>query len=164
MPAHDGASVVARVAHVGLCVADLDRARRFYCEGLGFREVARLESASAHTRAVLQQPEADIRASFVERDGLRLELLSFVTPGTLAGERPRATNRIGFTHLALRVRDLDDAVALLVRVGGEPVDETRMDNARVHARAIVVLDPDGNRVELIEAPGDPAASIGVPVS
>jgi hypothetical protein len=28
---------------------------------------------------------------------------------------------------------------------------------------MIVLDPDGTRLELIEAPGDPAVAMGVPV-
>lgn len=155
---------IQRVAHVGICVSDLERSRRFYRDTLGFREVARLESHSAPTRRLLQLPDAELRAAFLERDGLRLELIGFARPATTAGERPRPMNRLGFTHLAIRVDALEATVAALRRAGATPLEETRMENPRVGARAVVVLDPDGLRLELIEAPGDPAAPVGEPVA
>lgn len=154
---------IQRVAHVGICVSDLERSRRFYRDALGFREVARLESCSTGTRRLLQLPDADLRASFLERDGLRIELLCFAHPAATAGGRPRPMNRLGFTHLAIRVDALETTLAALRRAGATPLEPTRMENPRLRARAVVVLDPDGTRLELIEAPGDPAAPVGEPV-
>src|SRR5262247_4857183 len=39
------AGAVLAFSHTGVCVADLPRAVRFYCDGLGFREVAALDLA-----------------------------------------------------------------------------------------------------------------------
>lgn len=152
---------IQRIAHVGICVSDLERSRRFYRDALGFREVSRLTTSSAGTRRLLQVPDADVHAAFFERDGLRLELLHFVRPGATAGQRPM--NQLGLTHLAIRVDALDATLAALRRAGATPLEDTRMENPEFQARAAIVLDPDGLRLELIEAPGDPAAPIGVPV-
>ena len=152
------------IAHVGICVSDLERSRRFYRDALGFREVARLESSSAPTRRLLQVSDADVQAAFFERDGLRIELLYYVRPGATAGSLPRPMNQLGLTHLAIRVDALDATLADLRRAGATPLEDTRMENPEFHARAVIVLDPDGTRLELIEAPGDPAAPIGVPLS
>lgn len=154
---------IQRLVHIGLCVSDLERSRRFYRDALGFREVARLESASEPTRRLLQLPDADLRALFLERDGLRLELLHFAKSAPAAGPRPRPMNAPGFTHLALRVDALDDTLEALRRAGATPLEDTRMENPEFQARAAIALDPDGNRLELIEAPGDPAAPIGEPL-
>jgi catechol 2,3-dioxygenase-like lactoylglutathione lyase family enzyme len=155
---------VQRVAHVGICVSDLDRSRRFYRDALGFTEVARLQSASDATRRLLQVPEAEIHAAFFERDGLRIELLFYDRPGAIAGERPRPMNQLGFTHLALRVDDLDATISVVRGAGGTLLEDTRMENPEFQARAAIALDPDGTRLELIEAPGDPATPIGEPVA
>jgi len=155
---------IQRIAHVGICVSDLERSRRFYRDALGFEEVARLETSSAPTRQLLQVPDADVRGAFFERDGLRIELLYYVRPGATAGERPRPMNRLGLTHLAIRVDALDATLAALRRAGATPLEDTLIDIPEFQARAAIVLDPDGTRLELIEAPGDPAAPFGVPVA
>ena len=64
-------------SHVGLCVSNLERSRRFYVDGLGFTEFARFE---------IDRPiaEVDLPCSltslFVQKDGLRVELLDFRSP------------------------------------------------------------------------------------
>ena len=69
-------------------------------------------------------------------------------------------NRLGLTHLSLRVDDLDATVANLARVGGRVLNETRIDNPEFRASAVFVIDPDGIRIELVEQPGDPTALPG----
>jgi lactoylglutathione lyase len=151
------------IAHIGVCVSDLERSRRFYRDGLGFKEVARLETSSGPTRQLLQMKDVDLHAAFLERDGLRIELLYYARPGASAGERPRPMNQLGLTHMAIRVDDLDATIAALRRAGATPIEGTVIDNPEFQARAAMVVDPDGTRLELIQAPGDPHAPLGVPV-
>ena len=77
--------MILRYSHVGLCVRDLERSLRFYRDGLGFREVSRLEIAGAPTAELLELPDVRLEARFLERDGLRLELLRYATPAPTAG-------------------------------------------------------------------------------
>jgi catechol 2,3-dioxygenase-like lactoylglutathione lyase family enzyme len=151
------------IAHVGICVSDLERSRRFYRDALGFKEVARLQTSSPPTRQLLQMKQVDLHALFLERDGLRIELLYYPTPGCTAGERPRPMNQLGLTHLAIRVDDLDATIAALARAGARPIEGTAIDNPEFQARAAMVLDPDGMRLELIQAPIDPRAPLGEPL-
>jgi catechol 2,3-dioxygenase-like lactoylglutathione lyase family enzyme len=151
------------IAHVGICVSDLERSRRFYRDGLGFKEVARLQTSSGPTRQLLQMKDVDLRALFLERDGLRIELLHYPRPGTTAGERPRPMNQLGITHIALRVDDVDATIAALERAGASWLQGTTIDNPEFQARASMVVDPDGTRIELIQAPIDPRAPLGEPL-
>lgn len=151
------------IAHIGICVSDPERSRRFYRDALGFKEVARLATSSAETRRLLQLPDVELQALFLERDGLRIELLHYARPGVTAGERPRPMNQLGLTHIALRVDDLDATLEALRRSGGTPLEDTWIDNPEFQARAAIALDPDGMRLELIEAPGDPRAPLGEPL-
>jgi glyoxylase I family protein len=154
--------VIRRLSHLGICVADLERSLRFYREGLGFREVSALELSGEPSATLLGLPGVSLRARYLERDGARIELLHYPTPGALGDGRPRPMNALGPTHLSFRVEGLDAAVARLVELGGAALAGTRIENARARTQAVFVQDPDGTRIELVEAPGDPARLPGEP--
>jgi catechol 2,3-dioxygenase-like lactoylglutathione lyase family enzyme len=151
---------ILRLSHLGLCVADLERSLRFWRDGLGFRERSSLDVAGDAAGTLLGLRDVKLRAVYLERDGLRLELLHFASPGHRGEGAARAMNEVGLTHLSLRVEDLDAALARLAGCGGRVLAGTRIDLAAVRTRAAFVTDPDGTRVELVEAPGDPAALPG----
>jgi catechol 2,3-dioxygenase-like lactoylglutathione lyase family enzyme len=146
--------MILRYSHVGLCVRDLERSVRFYRDGLGFHEVSRLEIGGAPTATLLELPDVRLEARFLERDGLRLELLRYATPAPTAGGL-LTMNRPGLTHLSFRVDDLDAALASLAAVGAAVREQTRVGVATMKAQAVFVTDPDGTRIELVQAPGDP---------
>lgn len=150
---------ISRFSHVGLCVSDLERSLRFYRDGLGFREVGRLHTRGERVDVLLGLARADVSARFLERDGTRLELLR-VEPMGAPARAPRPMNRPGLTHLSLRVEDLDAALHRLESAGGHALEATRVDDPEHGVAAVFVLDPDGTRVELVRAPGDPSLPPG----
>jgi catechol 2,3-dioxygenase-like lactoylglutathione lyase family enzyme len=147
---------VLRLSHLGLCVADLERSLRFWRDGLGFRQRSSLDVAGDAADTLLGLRDVKLRAVYLERDGLRLELLHFASPGHCSEAAPRPMNETGLTHLSLRVGDLDAALARLAGCGGRVLAGTRIDLPAARTRAAFVTDPDGTRVELVEAPGDPS--------
>ena len=152
---------VQRVSHLGICVSDAERALAFYRDGLGFRQVSELSLAGEPSATLLQLPGVDFRAIYLERDGVRIELLHFRAPrssGGAAGARP--VNRPGLTHLALRVSDQDALLERLEAAGARVLGATRIEVPEMQTRAVFVTDPDGTLIELVEAPGDPAALPG----
>jgi catechol 2,3-dioxygenase-like lactoylglutathione lyase family enzyme len=153
-------SQVLRVSHLGLCVTDLERSLRFYGEGLGFVEVSRLRVAGPPAQTLLELEDMKLTAVFLERDGTRLELLRYDSPETLGSPSTRPMNAAGLTHLSLRVADLERCVADLEALGGRALAATRIEIDQSRTRALFVTDPDGTRIELVEAPGDPAAAPG----
>jgi catechol 2,3-dioxygenase-like lactoylglutathione lyase family enzyme len=138
---------IRRVSHLGICVAGLGPALAFWRDGLGFRESGRLDVEGAAAARLLGLDAVRLHAVYLERDGLRIELLHFAEPGHLAAPAPRAVNQLGYTHLSVRVEDLDTALARLRDAGGRVLEETRIE---APARAVFVTDPDGTRVELVE--------------
>ena len=152
--------MILRLSHLGLCVADLERSLRFYVDGLGFREVSRLDLEGEPSATLLELPGVALRARWLERDGARLELLHYPRPGSVGDGRPRPMNALGFTHLSFRVADLTAAVTRLEALGGRALPHTHVENPRLGLLAVFVSDPDGARIELIEGPGDPAALPG----
>lgn len=151
-----------RLTHIGICVSDLDRALRFYRDGLGFRLRSALEIAGEPTATLLRLRDVDLHALYLERDGTRIELLHYRSPGHVAGEAPRPMNRLGLTHLSMRVDDLDATLADAVRAGAVVLADSRIDIPAFAAAAVLVTDPDGTIVELVQAPGDPADPPGAP--
>lgn len=146
---------IQRFSHLGLCVAELERARRFYVEALGFSEESALQVKGEPSDTLLGLQETDLQAVYLVRDGLRLELLHYVSPGHREAPRPRPMNQLGLTHLSLRVSDLDAALRRIEANGGELLGASRIGVGAVGAA--FVLDPDGTRIELVAAPGDPSA-------
>lgn len=145
---------VRRLSHVGLCVSDLERSLAFY-RALGFAERSRLRAGGEPAAKLLELPGADLAAVYLERDGTRLELLHYASPGHVGTPARRPMNALGLTHLSLRVDDLD-AVAEGVRAaGGRLIEASRTEIPEARTRAAFVVDPDGTRIELVEAPGDP---------
>lgn len=154
---------VLRFSHFGICVADPERSLRFYRDLLGFRPLTRLVVRDPHSARLLGLDELELHATFVERDGARIELLHYVAPGHEDAEVPRPMNRRGLTHIALRVEGLAALVAAIEAAGYEVMRSTRISNPDLGSEVVYVLDPDGVRVELIELPGDPALPLGEPL-
>ena len=98
--------VTTAFSHLGICVSDLEASLRFYCEGLGFEEVAAHEVGEEFA-ALMEVDGVRLRSRMVRRDGVTLELLDFVAPGTTGDGDRRPMNRLGLTHLSLRVDDVD---------------------------------------------------------
>lgn len=138
-----------RTSHVGLCVRDLARSLRFYADGLGFTQVMAYDIDE-------QIPEVDspcsLTSTFLEKDGLRLELLSFREPGVF-GHPPTRRNHLGMTHLSFFADDIDAAAQHLYGFGGSPVPDTRVgQDDPTAAQYVFVADPDDNRIEIMHIP------------
>jgi catechol 2,3-dioxygenase-like lactoylglutathione lyase family enzyme len=152
---------IQRLTHLGICVSDLERSLRFYRDGLGCKEVGRLEMAGGPADTLNGMEGVRVRAIYLERDGWRLELIAFAEPGWIGPQAPRPMNQLGLTHLSLRVADLDAACARIEAAGGGLLHGTRVGRPG-RTRAIMAHDPDGMRLELVEGPGDPNAVPGGP--
>jgi len=145
-----------RLTHIGLCVRDLDRSLRFYRDLLGFRFEHELQVAGEPTDTLLRLHDTDLHAVYLTRDGVRIELLHYSAPPLV--ERPeRVMNEVGLTHLSFRVADITATLAALRAAGVVVLDDTMLRFPEVGAAACFVRDPDGQLIELVQSPGDPAA-------
>lgn len=150
-------------SHLGICVADPVRSMRFYHDLLGFERLSKLVVADANSAQLVGLSDLELHSYFLERDGIRIELLHYVSPGYESQPSPRAMNRQGLTHLAMRVERLDELLVAIEAAGFEIMRETRIRNSDLSSDVVFVLDPDGVRIELIELPGDPRLPLGEPL-
>ena len=133
-------------SHVGVCVADLDAALRFYVDGLGFTVFGRYETDDP--MAEIDGP-VKLTSVFLERQSVRIGLLHFHEPEAF-GQPSQRRNQLGLTHLSFVVDDVDAAAAELLSFGGTVVPDSRMGADDPNGLQIVYLaDPDGTRIELM---------------
>lgn len=125
---------IAGIHHVAIIASDYARSKRFYTEVLGLKTVAE----------VYREARDSWKLDLALPDGTQVELFSFPDPPPRVS-RPEAC---GLRHLALRVADLDSAVAHLQSSGVE-VEAIRIDEY-TGRRFTFFADPDGLPLELYE--------------
>jgi lactoylglutathione lyase len=87
-------AAVPQWSHVGLCVSDLERSLRFYCDGLGCERAERFELDGSWVPGLAEAlevtPPAVIVSQMVTSGRLKIELLGWSSPpaGGAAGGRP----------------------------------------------------------------------------
>jgi catechol 2,3-dioxygenase-like lactoylglutathione lyase family enzyme len=137
---------VRRLTHLGLCVSDLERSLRFYLDAFGFKEDSArppLAMKGEPAATLLGLPGVDLRAVYLRRDGLCLELLAYPEPGVVGGGAPREMNRAGLTHLSFEVDAIEPVLERVRAAGGRVLEASRI------PPAVFVTDPDGTRIELV---------------
>ena len=140
-------------SHIGICVSDLERSLRFYCEGLGF-EPAESHTVGAEFGRLMEVDDVALQSRFVRRGGVSIELLHFDSPGHTGEPVRRPMNQLGLTHLSVRVDDVDAVAAVIESLGGTVLPDTRTTFGSSNELDFVYCtDPDGVRVELMRLPG-----------
>lgn len=134
--------------HAMVRVGDLDAAIRFFCDGLGLKEVRRMvNEAGRYTLVFLAAPKDIARSGFTGAErplpaGLPMvELTHNWDESDYAGGR-------NFGHLAYRVEDIYAACARLQGMG------VTINRPPRDGRMAFVRSPDGVSIELLQA-GDP---------
>jgi lactoylglutathione lyase len=128
--------------HVGQCVTDLARSRRFYEELLGFTVERELRPPDDPSSKLLRLPKPlGMTALYLRRDGLVLELLHFA--GGTEPARERVMNEPGLTHISLSVHDVDGVCARVADYGGDVLTETNI------GFGVFIRDPDSQLIELL---------------
>jgi catechol 2,3-dioxygenase len=128
-PAASAIPAGARIGHVHLKVADLDRSLAFYCGVLGFALMQRYGAAAA----------------FVSAGGYHHHI--GLNTWQSRGGRPPAPGTTGLFHVAILYPTRADLAAALRRLDTAGV---RLDGASDHgvSQALYLRDPDDNGLEL----------------
>ncbi len=141
-------------SHFGICVSDLDRSLRFYCEALGF-ERAESHQIGPEFAALMDLPDVSVTSQFIRKGTTAIELLAFHQPAPFGERERRAVNQLGLTHLSFRVDDVNAVAAKVVELGGAVVESSRttIDFGGTPLEFVYCTDPDGVRVELMDLSG-----------
>ena len=126
-----------RIEHIALWTADLERFKQFYVSYFG-----------AAVGALYTNPVKGFTSCFLSfSDGTRIEVMTTTRLSPVVVE-PGA-QRMGLTHLAISVgsvQGVDELTRKLIDDGYPIVDGPRRTGDGYYES--VVLDPDGNRVEI----------------
>ena len=123
---------MATYLHTCYRIGDIDRSVAFY-EKLGFDEVARMPIRDEAINVFMGLPGEDPRLELTYNHGVDAYEL-----GT------------GYNHIAVAVDDLDGTLEGLAQQGIEP-EKAPYTVREGGSRLCFVRDPDGYRIELIEA-------------
>lgn len=126
-----------KIEHVALWTEDIDRLAEFYIKYFGARQGDRYRN-----------PSKGFESCFLRFDGgARIEIMRTTTLAPIA--LPPGAQRIGLTHMALAIGSESAVDELTHRIGGDGfavLDGPRRTGDGYYES--VVLDPDGNRVEI----------------
>ncbi len=104
---------VDRVDHIGIAVADLAEAKKFYTDILGLK---------ATGEEIVE--EQKVKVCFIPSGDSELELLESTSPdGPIAKFIEKNNGRNGIQHIALRVDNIEQTIADLLEKGVRMIDE-----------------------------------------
>ena len=99
---------MARIKHIAITTQDVDATAKFYIEGLGLKEVGKVDSPNA-------------RGYYLSDGHINLAILNFINPAAAGPEF--GTEYSGIHHIGFEVDDLATATAKLAQIGSEPRDD-----------------------------------------
>jgi lactoylglutathione lyase len=130
-----------RTLHFGLRVADLDRSLAFY-NAVGYEIVGSVPETPLGHLTMLKLPGDEFVTIELVHDPIR-------------GEVGVST---GLSHFVIKVESLDATIGELAARGID-ADEPVSPDGSSDFRTTWVIDPDGNRIELVQWPADHADGI-----
>ena len=152
-PSSHGSSMQLIPRHTGICVSDLSRALRFWCDGLGYHTTFVPPSGPEWAPVLEVEGNLEFTSHFIAKGDSTFELLCFKEPRSFGTP---STTRLqhGLTHLCVEVgadENFDSVINHLVAHGGVLVESTRkvINDKYMKAEVAFVADPDGTRVELL---------------
>src|SRR5215218_1815163 len=124
-----------RTLHVGLHVGDLERSRAFY-RAVGYEVVGEVPETGIGHLTMIKLPDDEF---------VTIELVHDPDGPPVDGHR--------LSHLVIHVESMDATLAELAAGGVEAEEPSSPDGSEDFQTAFIV-DPDGNRIELVQWPAD----------
>lgn len=135
--------------HINVVVSDIEKSKDWYCDVLGFVVDEAFEICEDDLSLGLGVPDAQLKVAFLTIPGstTRVEMIEYASP-TSSPLVEGPANAVGFGHFALEVDDVRARYEELMHQGVQFV--SRPVDVSGGVRFCWFLDPDGNRVEIIQ--------------
>jgi catechol 2,3-dioxygenase-like lactoylglutathione lyase family enzyme len=162
LPVINSKGTVARVSgvlSVAMTVSDMDRAVEFYTRVLSFKVLSDTEIAGASIEHLQGLFGIRVRVVRLKLGDEMLELTQYLTPLGRPIPTDSRSNDLWFQHIAIIVRDMDEAYAWLRKnriqhVSTAPQTIPEWNRAAAGIRAFYFKDPDGHTLEILSFPAD----------
>lgn len=140
------------VSHIGICVSDAERSKRFYIEALGFEPTQYVDFAEPYD-ILTELPGLKAHAALLALGNFVIEIISYDSPEVVGPATRRPMNQLGFTHLSVIVDDLEAVAERIERFGGHAIRSTLVGSQADDTEYTIVYttDPDGTRIELMQS-------------
>jgi len=134
--------------HTAMAVQDMERAKRFYCDLLGFEiDWERPHYSGEPFANVVGMPDAAAHVVMLKGYGTRLELFTYHRPAGQVSD-PKRQCDFGLTHFAFSVQGIHDLYERLSAAGVE--FNCPPQNLRPGVWATYLKDPEGVTIELVQ--------------
>jgi catechol 2,3-dioxygenase-like lactoylglutathione lyase family enzyme len=110
---------VQGVHHVSVSVPDINRAREFYIDLLGAKEIfsTEWEPGNEFINEILGLGDCSGKQFLARLGNTHIEVFEFITPRSPAPDLRRPVNLVGYTHFGLQVTDIDAVYQRMLAAG-----------------------------------------------
>lgn len=145
------ADLVVGAHHTAFSCRDYEAARRFFVDVLGFKVVGEmLDRSGDGLDVVVAMPGARCSWAMLEMGGYHIELFKWLAPAD-GRKLEMRQNDIGYTHICMQVRNIDEVHRRLTAAGYQPLSPPgNMREGR--AKPFYAKGPEGCIVEFCEYP------------
>ena len=137
-----------KMRHTGIVVTNLQQSKKFYCDLLGFTVQKEMDEYGKFMDKLLGLENVMVTTSkMILENGSMLELLEYKSHPE--PKEKIKISRLGCSHIALTVDDIDLLYSRLLRYGIEFISQP-LQSYDGKVKVVFCKDPDGNFIELVE--------------
>jgi len=141
-----------RLRHIGITVRDMDRSLYFYKDLLGLVVAKDAHEFGEHIDNFSNLENVNVRTvKLQDVNGMMIELLEYCSPvdNTIDDNFDKPINRVGISHFALTVDDVDGVCKRLTS-SGVSFNYAVQNSPDDYAKLTFCSDFEGNLIELVE--------------
>jgi catechol 2,3-dioxygenase-like lactoylglutathione lyase family enzyme len=143
--------MVLNTRHTGFVVSDLKKFIKFY-EGFGLRLLSRMIEEGDYIDNLVGLKNVKLEwAKLSLPDGSLIELLKYHThiDSLKSDGEVQLSNRLGCSHIALTVKNIDDAIQYICKAGGSIKNKYQI-SPDGNVKVAYCYDIEGNILEIVQ--------------